>query len=86
MTLPDRLRYARKKRGWTQRQLAERAGMSNAYVSILERTGTPSALWESPKVATIEKLAKALRVPVAWLAFGQGREPAWPEPRTRGAA
>jgi len=86
MTLPDRLRYARKKRGWTQRRLAEIAGMSNAYVGILERTGTPSARWESPKLATIEKLAKALRVPVEWLAFGRGREPAWSEPRARGAA
>jgi len=80
-TLPQRIRYARGKRGLTQRDLAISAGLSNAYVSKLERAdavfgaGFGESI-EAPKAATLERLAGALGCSPAWLAFGLGR-PCW---------
>ncbi len=54
-----RLRKARKK--MTQVQLAERAGLKRSLVARLE-TGR-----YDPKLSTLQKLAKALKVPVAEL-------------------
>jgi len=54
------------------RELAERAGMSNAYVSLLE-AGT----WQTPTLLSLTKLAKALGVTRQWLVFGEGPEPVW---------
>lgn len=66
-----RLKAAREARGLSQTALGERAGISHTQVSNLEaeRHG-------SPGLDTAEKLALALDVPVAWLAYGIGRTPA----------
>jgi transcriptional regulator with XRE-family HTH domain len=69
-TLMGRVRLARIKRGWSKRELAERAGLSNAYVSLLE-AGT----WQTPTLVSLVKLAKALGVTREWLVFGEGPDP-----------
>lgn len=38
------IQRARKKRGWTQTQLAERAGLRQATISIIESGTTPAKL------------------------------------------
>ena len=55
------LRRARRQRGLSQQSLAERAGLTREYLARLE-TGQ-----HNPSVATIQKLARALRVPVTEL-------------------
>ncbi len=50
------LRLQRQRRKLTQEQLADKAGMSVAYVSLLERGE------RAPPLYTLEQLAKALRV------------------------
>ena len=92
MTLAERVRLMRKKRGWIQKELSARAGMSNSYTSMLERSGEIyGAVINNPKVETVEKLAQALGVRSEWLAFGIGPDPdfAPAEPKApgrRGAA
>ncbi len=85
MTPAERVRYARKKRGFAQKDLSEAAELSNAYVTHLERSldqdrGESVSVIENPSLAALEKLANALSVPVAWLAFGTEPEPDWSEP------
>lgn len=72
LTLMGRVRLGRVKRGWSRRELADRAGMSTSYVSLLE-----SGAWETPTLPSLTKLAKALGVSVQWLAFGDGPDPVW---------
>lgn len=84
MSPAERVRYARKKRGFAQKDLSEAAKLSNAYVTHLERSLDPDrdksvTVIESPSLAVLEKLASALRVPVEWLAFGTEPEPEWEE-------
>ncbi len=50
------LQMLRRKRALTQESLASKAGISVAYVSMLERG------MRTPPLETIEQLAKALRV------------------------
>lgn len=84
VTLPQRVKLARTKRGLTQRELAERtrgaggpAAISPGYVSMLEKeTGEPNAV-ESPGLLGLKKIAEALLVPEEWLILGQGDEPTW---------
>lgn len=54
-TLGDRLRRRRKEYGWTQRELARRAGVNVSMVNRLERHDAVN-----PNFETILKLAKAL--------------------------
>jgi transcriptional regulator with XRE-family HTH domain len=56
-----RLKQLRAKRGWTQEQLAEKAGINRGYLARLE-TGR-----HDPTITTLEKLAKALKVKTAEL-------------------
>ena len=65
--LGDRLRLAREKRGWNQRELARRAGVANSAVSRLETNDAVEPAWE-----TIVKLATALDCSLDYLS---GREP-----------
>lgn len=74
MELAERVRHARVHRGLSQRQLAAMAGLSHAYLSIFEGG---SGRIEHPTLATIERLAAAMDLPVEWLAFGLGPEPDW---------
>ncbi len=59
--LSIRLKQVREKRGMTQEQLAEKAGVSRAYLARLEIG------MHDPPLSTLEKLAKALEVRVTKL-------------------
>jgi len=62
---PDRLVYARESLAMTQQELADAAGVGRITVSNIERGLT------QPRMPTLKKLAKALRVkPVELLANG----------------
>lgn len=73
MTLGERVKLARTKRGLTQDELAERSGLSNGYISLVERDGDREK--RGPGVGSVNQLATALGVPVEWLAYGVGDEP-----------
>lgn len=79
MTPAERVRYARQKRGLAQRELSRTADVSDTYVLMLERSleeGRPSnEQIKEPGLEHLTKLAKALDVPVEWLAFGAGPNP-----------
>lgn len=81
MKLADRVQLMRKRRGWSQKELAARAGLSNAYVGMLERAGEmQGAVINNPTLAAVEALADALGVKPEWLAFGVGPKPALASP------
>ncbi len=52
-----RVRLLRRRRGWSQNELARRAGIAQPTISRLEAGKTAGV-----DLATLEKLAKALRV------------------------
>ena len=52
----DRAAQLREARGWSQEQLAERAGLNRSYIGEIER-GTSIA-----SIVTVDKLARALDV------------------------
>ena len=54
-----RIKKLRAGRGWTQKELAERAGISHGYLARLETAR------QDPTLGVLEKLAKALKVKVA---------------------
>jgi transcriptional regulator with XRE-family HTH domain len=58
----------RDRRGLTQRDLAKRVGVSGAYVAMLEM-----GVRRNPSLAVLQRLAKALRVPVSVL-LGESSE------------
>jgi transcriptional regulator with XRE-family HTH domain len=60
-TMAKRLRDWRTKRKLSQRALADASGVSREYIARLELGQ------HDPTVSTLEKLARALRVPVARL-------------------
>lgn len=51
----------------SQRGLAKAAGLTPSHVGLIE-----SGRSQSPEATTVSKLAKALRVPYAWLSDGEG--------------
>jgi transcriptional regulator with XRE-family HTH domain len=57
-----RLRVAR---GWTQQEVADRAGVTDAYIAMIE-----TGVRHSPSLAVLRRLAKTLGVPVATLVEG----------------
>ncbi|WP_195433397.1 helix-turn-helix domain-containing protein [Morganella morganii] len=69
-SLPLRLKHAMKVAGLTQKELAERAGVSQGFVSKLA-TGKTS----DSRNIYIKLIADALRVPTEWLQYGTGRTP-----------
>ncbi len=80
MSIAERVRQARTKRGLSAKTLSESAKLSNSYVSQLERSlddGAPprAGIIENPSLDVLERLAEALAVPVEWLAFGSGDDP-----------
>lgn len=65
-TLGERLRQTRKERGWTQEQLAEQAGTSQAVIQKIENG-------KSLRPRKIDIIARVLEVDPAWLLFGGER-------------
>ena len=63
-TLASRLRLRRKDKGWTQEQLAEKTGSTQAVIQKIENG-------KSLRPRNVLKLAQALGVSPAWLMFGQ---------------
>jgi transcriptional regulator with XRE-family HTH domain len=61
----QRVKQLREARGWSQRQLENRAGISHGYISYLE------AGERQPKMVTLEKIAGAFSVPVAQLTVNE---------------
>lgn len=70
----DRLRARRKASAFTTSGLALAAGLSKSTGSLLE--DGPG----SPRVNTVEQLARVLRVSPGWLAFGLGEQESPAEP------
>lgn len=62
--LPDRLRRARKRMGWQQRDIGERLGIHPRTVANYEGGDT------EPKLAMLKAWALECNVPLDWLAFG----------------
>lgn len=60
--LAERVRTVREQRGLDQDAVAERAHLSSAYVSRLERGVVPN-----PKLLDLEKVARALEIPISLL-------------------
>jgi len=56
-----RVKEWRERRGLTQEQLAEKAGISRGFLARLETAR------HDPKLSTLEKIAKALKVDIAKL-------------------
>ncbi len=63
-----RLRSARTTANLSQSKLAKAAGITDRHVRALERRG---GSW-NPALQTLQRLAEALGVEPAWLAFGSG--------------
>lgn len=59
MDIGHRLRSFRKKRGFSQRELAMRAGLTNGTISLIEQNKT------SPSVASLKSLLDAIHVSMA---------------------
>lgn len=64
-TLAVRLAAERRKQGLSQRELAERADVTRAYISMLEAGSN------IPSVATLQRLARALETTTAYLIEGE---------------
>ena len=56
-----KIKRLRERRGLTQHELAEKAGIGRSYLARLETAR------QDPTLSTLEKIAKALRVKVAKL-------------------
>ena len=63
-----RVRELREARGWSQRELARRAGVRQATLSAIENEQTTGIDFE-----TLERLAEALGVDPAFLIAKQGK-------------
>lgn len=82
MTPAERVRLARQKRKFSQRELSSLAKVAPNYVYMLERSLDPDERDSNeqikvPGLEHLQKLAEALGVPVGWLAFGTEPEPEW---------
>jgi len=56
-----RVKEWRERRGFTQERLAEKAGISRGFLARLEMAR------HDPKLSTLEKIAKALKIDIAKL-------------------
>lgn len=65
-TLGERLRYRRRQMGWTQEELAIRAGTNQAVIQKIENG-------KSLRPRKIDGIAAVLEVNPAWLLFGDDR-------------
>jgi len=55
----NKVRKERMKLGWSQEELAERAGVHRTYIGMIERAEKNATL------ESIEKIAKALKISIA---------------------
>lgn len=55
--IPSQIRALRKQRGWTQAELAERTGMKQSRIALIERPGISRF-----KLETLERIAKAFDI------------------------
>ena len=69
-TVGERVRWARERRGLTQAEVDETADLSCGHTGSIERGRR-----ESPSTVTLTRLARALKVDVAWLTFGGRSRP-----------
>jgi transcriptional regulator with XRE-family HTH domain len=67
-TLGSRLRRKRRERGWTQEELALRAGTNQAVIQKIENG-------KSLRPRKIDEIAQVLDVNPAWLMFGDEASP-----------
>lgn len=67
MSIPEQIRAARQRAGWSQQHLAEIAGISISVVSKAERGG-------NIKVSTLEAVAKVLKIEINLTAARRGRK------------
>lgn len=63
MNIGGAIQLARTKRKLSQRELADRAGISVSYLSLLERSK------RDPPLSTLQKIAAALGIPLEILFF-----------------
>ncbi len=61
-TIGERVRALREKRGFTQEELAQRAGLHRVQIAQVE-----GDRYRSPRLETLRRLAKALKVSLAEL-------------------
>ncbi|MGH8902244.1 MAG: helix-turn-helix domain-containing protein [Egibacteraceae bacterium] len=73
--LGDNLRRWRRRRGYSQEELAERAGVSVSVVRKLEQDDEAAAQRQGVRLETLYKLARALDVQTAQLLTPRGPEP-----------
>ena len=64
-TLGERLKWCRKRFGWTQEDLAQEAMVGIATIRRIEQHV------DEPRLDTVRRLAGTLRVRPGWLAFGE---------------
>ncbi len=64
-TMSERLKWCRKRYGWTQRDLAAASGLGLATIRRVEQQQF------APRLATVQTLAATLHVREGWLAFGE---------------
>ena len=69
-TLGDRLRMARDRKLWTQRDLSEKSGIMEATISRIEN----GRHRRRPNTVTLNALAEALEVSALWLGFGDSEQ------------
>lgn len=85
VTLAERVKAARKGRGLTQRELADKTQLSAGYISMLEQPPGGDNAIASPGLPGLQKIAEALDVPEGWLVLGHGVTPEIePFPRASG--
>jgi DNA-binding XRE family transcriptional regulator len=60
--MAETLKRLRKRRGWTQPVLARKAGLAEVSIARLE-----CGMRTDPRISTLRKLAKALKVPITTL-------------------
>ena len=63
-SLARRIRFLRKKRGWSQERLAEEAGIHRVYLAGIELAQ------RNPSLKNLENIAKALGIPLPKLFEG----------------
>ncbi|OOZ36503.1 helix-turn-helix domain-containing protein [Solemya velesiana gill symbiont] len=74
-SLGQRMRHKRQEKGWTQEQLAVRAGTNQAVIQKIENG-------KSLRPRKIDQIAEVLDVNPAWLMFGDGKATTLPADAT----